>query len=163
MNDAKYWLDKIKTEKPKWFKITKKMKSLFINGETIDLDGLTIKKAKRSEITTKVEVGDITFLAHRQKIPRNNHSSIIGKKNTIIKKTSNCGGPIPSPKNSDTIFSSSGAVLGKRDAIWATNQVGNKLIVAPPSNAVRYGRFTYLGLYTSCGSPWGLFPLILTT
>tara|TARA_Y100001938_G_C7857059_1_gene313683 strand:- start:163 stop:501 length:339 start_codon:yes stop_codon:yes gene_type:complete len=56
MNDAKYWLDKIKTEKPKWFKITKKMKSLFINGETIDLDGLTIKKAKRSEINHPTDI-----------------------------------------------------------------------------------------------------------
>ena len=43
---AQSWLDKINNEKPSWFKITKDIIKSFLNGETVELEGLEVKISK---------------------------------------------------------------------------------------------------------------------
>ncbi len=52
---AQYWLDKMANEKPSWFKITKNIIKSFLEGETIDLDGLQIKLQK-SKLTNIIDI-----------------------------------------------------------------------------------------------------------
>ena len=61
---GQYWLDRICDEKPSWFKVTKDMIKSFISGNTVDLDGLKVKK-ESTDYTNPYDIALGKYTTHK--------------------------------------------------------------------------------------------------